>query len=113
MGWNIRGMPVGLHVKTESGRDALNNPVYADSVVTVENVLVARPESADEARALDLYGKRLAYVLGIPKGDAHAWENTEVDFFGDTFRTFGFPEVGIEENVPGPWHKKVYVEAYA
>lgn len=112
MAWNIQGMPVTLYQKTETGRDALNNPVYTETAVTVENVLVARPESEDEARALDLYGKRLAYTLGIPKGDAHDWTDKSVEFFGERFRTFGFPERGIEANVPGPWHKKVMVERY-
>lgn len=112
MAWHIQGMQVTLHQKTETGRDALNNPVYTEAPVAVENVLVARPETQDEARALDLYGKRLAYTLGIPKGDAHDWTDTKVEFFGRVFRTFGFPEEGIEVNVPGPWHKKVMVELY-
>lgn len=112
MAWHIQGMPVTLYQKTETGRDALNNPVYTETAVTVENVLVASPETQDKARALDLYGKRLAYTLGIPKGDAHDWTDTSVEFFGERFRTFGFPERGIEANVPGPWHQKVMVERY-
>ena len=71
MAWHIQGVPVTLYQKTETGRDALNNPVYTETAVTVENVLVARPESQDEARALALYGKRLAYTLGIPHGIHH------------------------------------------
>lgn len=105
-------MPVILHVKTETGRDTLNNPVFSSTPVTVENVLVAQPETKETENALSFYGKRLAFVLGIPKGDAHIWTDTEVEFFGKTFRTFGDTVEGIEANVPGPWHKKVMVERY-
>lgn len=108
----IQGMPVILHIKTKTGVDSLNNPVYAETTETVENVLVAQPETAAETTALNLYGKRLKYVLGIPKGDAHDWTDTEVEFFGRTFRTFGDVVQGVEANVPGPWHKKVMVESY-
>lgn len=105
-------MPVLLHVKTPAGFDGLNNPVFTDSTVTVENVLVAQPTTDDIASA-EPYGKKLEFMLGLPKGDAHEWTDTEVEFFGKKFRTFGDVIEGIEANVPGPWHKKVRVERYA
>lgn len=106
----MRGVTVGLHVRTQTGTDALNNPVYSDKVVSVDNVLVGEPSADEIAGTISLYNKQMQYVLGIPKGDTHNWKDTEVDIFGRTFRTFGDVIEGIEANVPTPWHKKVRVE---
>ena len=99
-----------LHVKTPDGVDGFNNPVYKDNTVIVKNVLVGQPETEDISNSISLYGKRVTYVLGLPKGDEHDWTDTEVEFFGQTYRTFGDVIQGIETNVPTPWHKKVRVE---
>lgn len=106
----MRGVPVLLHVKTQNGTDAFNNPVFSDSTVTVQNVLIGQPTTEDITSSIELYGKRIEYMLGIPKGDTHEWEDTEVEFFGGLYRTFGFTIQGIEDNIPTPWHKKVRVE---
>lgn len=109
---SIRGIPVILHVKTQAGVDAFNNPVYADSTVTVDNVLVGQPTTEELTGSIELYGKKIEYMLGIPKGDTHVWEDTEVEFFGQRFRSFGKVLQGIEANVPTRWHKKVQVARY-
>ncbi len=106
----MRGVPVVLHVKTASGVDGLNNPTYTDSTVTVNNVLVGEPSTDDITSSISLYGKQIAYMLGIPKGDTNNWEDTIVEIFGHSYRTFGFTIEGIEANIPTPWHKKVRVE---
>ena len=103
------GQNVVLHVRTKSGTDAMNDPVYTDATVTVANVLIGQPTTEEVNSSIDLYGKRTEFVLGIPKGDAHVWEDTTVEFFGQTWRTFGSVIQGIEANVPTPWHKKVRV----
>lgn len=114
----MKGTDVVLHVKTQKvvGStpvfDAFNNPVYVDSVATVKNVLVGQPTTDEVTQSVDLYGKKIEYMLGIPKGDAHNWEDTEVEFFGNTYRTFGSTIQGIEANIPTPWHKKVRVCKY-
>lgn len=109
----MTGTTVLLHVKTQTGVDALNNPVFSDTVVPVQNVLIGQPTTDDVLSSINLYGKKIEYMLGLPKGDAHDWEDTEVEFFGHKYRTFGFPIEGIEANIPTPWHKKVRVERYA
>ena len=106
------GKPVVLHEKTYAGVDAFNNPIYTVKKVTVENVLIGQPSTDDITASIEMYGKRIEFMLGLPKGDTHNWEDTVVEFFGHTFRTFGFTQEGIEENVPTPWHKKVRVERY-
>ena len=80
-------------------------------------MLVGQPEAGDIVTSTDLYGKRILYMLGIPKGDTHDWVDKRVewtDSYGRTItvKTFGFPITGIEANVPGPWHMKVRCGAY-
>lgn len=106
----MRGAPVVLHVKTQTGVDAMNNPVFTSTTVTVDNVLIGEPSTDDITSSVSLYGKKIVYMLGIPKGDSHVWTDTIVEIFGEPFRTFGDVIQGIEENIPTPWHKKVRVE---
>lgn len=108
----IKGMTVTLTVKTKTGTDDLHAPIYTETTEDVHNVLVGQPETQDVIDDLQLYGKRLAYVLGIPKGDTHNWTDTKVQFWGKTFCTYGMPTQGIEENIPLSWNKKVKVELY-
>lgn len=106
----MTGITVVLYERSQTGMDALNNPVYSLTPVNVENVLVGQPETDDVTSSISLYGKKLTYWLGLPKGDSHDWTDTTVEIFGETFRTFGDVVQGIEANVPTPWHKKVRVE---
>lgn len=105
----MRGVAVVLYERVQTGMDAFNDPVYALTPVTVENVLVGQPTTDEITSSIDLYGKKIEYMLGIPKGDTHDWENTTVEIFGQIFQTFGAIIQGIEENIPTPWHKKVRV----
>lgn len=104
------GTSVVLYEKTQTGVDSFNNPIYSVTQTTVDNVLVGQPETDDITASIDLYGKRITYMLGLPKGDTHNWTNTIVEIFGEPFHTFGDVIQGIEANVPTPWHKKVRVE---
>lgn len=106
----MKGVTVILYEKTQTGVDALNNPTFTTAPVSVDNVLVGEPTTDDVTSSISLYGKRIVYMLGLPKGDAHDWTDTTVEIFGETFRTFGDVIQGIEANVPTPWHKKVRVE---
>ncbi len=108
----MRGIPVILHVKTQTGTDGFNMPDYTETLETVENVLVGSPTTDELTDSISLYGKKIEYMLGIPKGDAHEWEDTTVEFFGRKFRTFGAVIEGIEANVPTRWHRKVRVESF-
>lgn len=108
----MRGVSVTLHVKTQSSTDDFGAPVYTDSTVSVDNVLIGEPTSEQVLQDLNLHGKHLAYVLAIPKGDTHVWTDTEVEFFGETFKTYGEPTQGIDALIPLAWNKKVKVERY-
>lgn len=108
----IRGITVTLYEKTQTGVDEFNAPVYSNVPVQVGNVLVGQPTDDERASELNLTGRHIEYVLGIPKGDTHDWENTTVEFFGHQFKTIGIPIQGIEANIPLCWHKKVKCERY-
>ena len=112
----IHGVTIQLVVRTQTGTDWANNPVYEEHLEPVGNVLVGEPSTDDITGTIEMYGKHLAYVLAIPKGDTHDWTDTKVilpEPFSGTYRTIGFPTAGIEENIPLMWNKKVKVERYA
>lgn len=108
----MKGITIQLSVKAETGRDDFNAPIYSESWVNVDNVLVAPVSSTDALDILNLTGKKAVYTLGIPKDDKHDWEDCKVRFFGETWRTVGFPTEGIEDLIPLSWNKKVTVERY-
>ena len=108
----LTGITVVLHTRTQSGTDDFNRPIYTDGTVEVEDVLVGEPSTNDITNDLTIYGKHLAYTLAIPKGDTNDWTNTDVEFFGETFHTYGGVTQGIEANIPLYWNKKVKVERY-
>lgn len=108
----MKGITVILYEKTLIGYDELNNAVYDENPVEVKDVLVGQPSTDDITNSLSLYGKKLDYVLGLPKGDEHDWDDAKVEFFGKSFRSFGDVIEGIEANVPTRWHKQVRVQRY-
>lgn len=108
----MTGITVILHAQTQTGVDAFNAPVYEPTDIPVENVLVGEPSGDEVTNDLNMYGKRLAYTLAIPKGDDNDWTDVTVSFFGETFRTYGAPTQGIDHLIPLAWNKKVKVERY-
>ena len=108
----MRGITVTLYEKTQTGTDSTKRPVYTETPVYVENVLVAPTTADDIIDNQDLEGKKAVYTLAIPKGDTHRWEDSRIDFFGQSWRSFGIPLEGIEANIPLAWNKKVTVERY-
>ena len=107
----IKGITVKLHVKTSDGEDEWGADKENDGTVEVENVLIGQPSSDDIVTANQM-GKHVSYTLGIPKGDTHKWEDTEVEFWGHKFRTVGTPIRGIDGLVPLEWGQNVMVEYY-
>lgn len=108
----IKGIPITIYTRRQTGVDGFGRPQYTEVAETVDNVLVGSPTTEDITNELNLSGKRIAYVLAIPKGDKHDWSNVTVGFFGSRYRTIGLPMMGIEEMIPLAWHKKVKVERY-
>lgn len=107
----MKGITVTLYERTQTGKDAFNRPVWKETPVDVENVLVAPLSDEEIIQTLNMTGRRASYQLGVPKGDAHEWENCRVSFFGETFRVIGHPTEGISDLIPLSWNKKVKVES--
>lgn len=108
----INGITVILHEFAQTGEDDFGQPIFNDIEVSVDNVLVGQPSTDDIVNSMNIYGKRLAYSLAIPKGDTHNWKDAEVEFFGERFRTYGDITQGIESNIPLSWNKIIKVEKY-
>lgn len=108
----MRGITVTLWEKELVGKDDFNKPIYEETAVPVENVLVSPTSASENVDVLNLYGRMAAYTLAIPKGDDHEWENRKVTFFGEDWKVFGIPQKGIDALVPTAWNMKVTVERY-
>jgi len=116
----IKGITVILYTKIESDVDEFNRPIYETRAEQIKNVLVAPSGGGSTALSasdgiineLNLNGKQVKYVLAIPKGDTHDWNDKTVEFFGQKFRTIGTVIQGIEDNIPLDWNKKIAVEDY-
>lgn len=108
----MKGTTIQLSVKTTTSTDDFGAPIYTEELVDIPDCLVGQPSADDAATTLALYGKKAAYTIGIPKGDTHDWVDTEVIIWGERFRTIGYPETGIQENIPLRWGQNIKVERY-
>lgn len=106
----IKGITITLYEPTQAGTDGFGQPIYSETPVQVDNVLVTPASSQEILDSINLYGRKAVYTMAIPKGDTHTWENKHVSFFGKDFRVFGIPLEGIECDIPLDWNKKVTVE---
>lgn len=108
----MKTMTVQLSVKTQIGTDSVGMPIETEELVDIPGCLVGQPSTDDIAQAMEMYGKRISYIVGVPKGDTNNWVDTDVIIWGERFRTIGYPETGIQENIPLSWGKNVKVERY-
>lgn len=108
----IKGIQVILIDKEIIRMDPFGNEIYDEKKIKVDNVLVIPTSSDDMVSQLSINGKKAIYSLAIPKGDTNNWEDREVIFFGQRWKTFNFVTQGIEDMIPLEWNKKVLVEKY-
>ena len=108
----MKGMTVQLVVKSSSETDPFGAPIETEEIVDIQDCLVGQPSTDEIAQAMEMYGKRIAYVIGVPKGDEHVWVDTDVILWGERFRTIGYPMTGIQGNIPLRWGQNVRVERY-
>lgn len=108
----MKTMTVQLVVKIEEGTDPFGAPIESEEIIDVPGCLVGQPSSDEISQTLEMYGKQIAYVVGVPKGDENTWVDTDVIIWGERYRTIGFPQTGIQENIPLAWGKNVKVERY-
>ncbi len=110
----LRGRTVTLYERRQTGTDALGAPVYEETPVPVADVLIAPEDSPAVTDTTGIEGRRTAYQLYLPRGDAHNWENCRVEFYGSIFRVVGGGERWMDEKLPAGcrWNKRVEVERY-
>lgn len=115
----LQGTSVILYSEVQTGTDPFGAPITEEVPIQVDNVLVGEPSTDDITSATQIFGKKIEYMLGIPKGDENDWQDKKVSWIDEygithTVKTFGFPITGIEANIPPqlPWHMKVRCEAY-
>ena len=108
----IKGTKVILFEKKKVGVDDFGADVFSEKPVTVGNVLIAPASSTDATSSTQLSAKTAIYDLHIPKGDAHNWEDSKVEFYGSVWHTVGRCLRWASENVPGDWDRKIQVEIY-
>ena len=108
----MKTMTVQLVVKTQDGTDPFGALIETEEIVDVPGCLVGQPSTDEISQTLEMYGKQIAYVVGLPKGDTHTWVDTDVIIWGERFKTIGFPQTGIQENIPLSWGQNVKVERY-
>lgn len=107
------GITITLYDRTQTGMDALNHPIYTETPVSVDNVLVAPLSDNEVIETFNLTGRKAIYQMGIPKGDTHEWTaGKRVNFFGKDYRIIGEPTEGIDNLIPLCWNLKVKVERY-
>lgn len=109
----IKGITVNLLERTQTGVDSFNRPTYTETLVPINNVLVAPLSDTEILDTINLTGRKAVYQLAIPKTDIHTWEDKKVQFFGETWRVIGKPIMGIDADIPLDWNKKVKVESFA
>ena len=108
----LKGITIQLFVRGEI-TDPFGAPEIADGHwIDVDNVLYGEPSTEDVTNTLNLYGKRVAYVLAIPKGDTHKWTDTLVRLPDGVYRNIRFPTHGIDELMQLAWNMKVKGEGY-
>ena len=108
----MKGIDIQLVVNTVTGTDPFGNPITTEELETIHDCLVGQPSTDDLTSSIELYGKKIDYVVGIPKGDTHDFTNAELIIFDKRFKVIGFPQVGINENIPLRWGQNLKVQAY-
>lgn len=108
----MKGMTIQLVKQTLVGYDEFKAPIYSEELVDVEDCLVGIPTADDITNTLALYGKKIEYTVGIPKGDTNDWTDAIVVIWGNRYRTVGYPQTGIQANIPLRWGQNIKVERY-
>jgi hypothetical protein len=111
----LKGTDIYLVKETITGYDDFNQPIVSPEEIKIEDCLVGQPTTDDITTTTDLYGKKIAYVIGIPKScpyGAEYFTDAIIKFNGDTYKTIGKPLCGIPENIPLRWAFNVKVECY-
>lgn len=108
----LKGQTIILFERHQTGVDGFNAPIFEETAVVVDNILICPASAEDVTDNLQLHGRHAIYELLIPKEDTNQWENREVSFLGKRWKTFGPLLEWPAGLTPGPWNRKIKVEWY-
>ena len=106
----MRGQTVVVLVKTPTGTDGFNNPIYEWAVeATVDNVLVAPGSSSDLPGNLCPDGVDVNLSLHFPKVYTESLRGRRVLVGERTYWVIGDPQPYMDVNTPTDWDRPVDV----
>ena len=107
--FGMKTVTVQLAVKSSTQTDPFGMPIETEELVDIAGCLVGQPSANEILQSHEMYGKTIQFVIGIPKGDTHSWVDTDVVIWGERYHTVGYPETGIQGNIPLKWGQNVKV----
>lgn len=103
---------IQIKTRTQTGKDALNHPIYSETWEDVSGCVVGSPSSEDIESEMNLSGKRIAYEVLIPNDDTHTWAGSEVKINDKPYRVIGDVKESFVSFSHIPCNKLISVEAY-
>lgn len=109
----MRGEVVEVKTFEVTGTDPFGAPIATESVVTVDNVLVAPGACSDEFESNRPSGVRVAYTLFFPKTFKDDLDGAHVRVRGRDpwLPVIGHPDHHTASHIPGNWWMQVEVGA--
>lgn len=104
--------PVQVVSRQETGRNPMNQPIYAwlaegDPV----HALVAPGSTSDVEGSIRPDGVEVIYSLHWPKTDTRTLKGKRVEVRGEQYTVIGDPQPYTAANTPGDWNRPVQVKA--
>lgn len=103
---------IQIKTRTQTGKDALNHPTYAEEWEDVSGCVVGSPSTEDIENEMNLSGKRIAYEVFLPNEDTHPWAGASVRIKGKEYRVIGDVKESFVSFSHIPCNKLISVEAY-
>lgn len=105
----MRGETVCVHARVQTGTDDLNDAVWEDVELEVDNVLVAPGASQDVVSSMRPDGVQVRYTLYFPKTFDGRLEHCSIDVRGERLDVVGSPRRFDKVNCPTEWWMVVEV----
>jgi hypothetical protein len=103
---NMKGISLTFVKQVEAGVDALNNPTYTTTDVTIDDCLIApiiEPATAREQQAMEQ--SRDQVRVHIPKASSEDVSDSDVTWNGKVFHIDSDSVVFMDENTPTRWNR--------
>ena len=111
----VKGLTVTLYEKNELSVDDFGHKTYTENPVDVSNVFI-QPTSDDAITSnIEIAGSHNSYVLHIPKGDTHRWEDSIVYLpapYNIKVKTYASGMIYRNDLAPLDWNKQIEAEIY-